>query len=177
MNELYNTATTSGDYNNIPISFSSNTSIVNISLGLELTLETNKTKWKYGNLTYQMKLTNISNTPYLNLVITDSIDAQLIEVIPDSIIIDGVKATQKEYFYNKSTNILTIYVNKIESQQTTEIAFNVRKKRNIFFILKNWYVVTYNNDLKLRSNSVTIISPITKSATDNTDCSSLNWRP
>lgn len=177
MHELYNKATSFGNYKKTPISLSSNTSIVNISPGLELTIDTNKTKWKYGNLTYKFKITNISSTPYLNLVITTLIDTRLIELVPNSITIDNVIATQNEYSYNEETHFLNINLNEIKQNQTKEINFSVRKRRNVFFILKNKYTVTYGNSLKIDSNTISIISPITSSAIDNNDCSSLNWRP
>ena len=42
MNELYNTVTSNGNYNNIPTTLTSNTSIVNMVEGLSILKEANK---------------------------------------------------------------------------------------------------------------------------------------
>lgn len=45
MNELNNTVTATGNYNNIPTSLTSNTSIVNMIEGLTLTKDADKKNW------------------------------------------------------------------------------------------------------------------------------------
>lgn len=52
MNELNNTASANGTYNNIPTSVTSNTSVVNMIEGLTLTKEADKQNWSSGDLTY-----------------------------------------------------------------------------------------------------------------------------
>lgn len=54
MNELSNNVNGTGTYDSVPISLSSNTSVVKLVDGLTLTLAANKTYWKDGNLNIQL---------------------------------------------------------------------------------------------------------------------------
>lgn len=54
MNELSNTVNGTGTYDSVPISLSSNTSVVKLVDGLTLTLAADKTYWKDGNLNIQL---------------------------------------------------------------------------------------------------------------------------
>ena len=58
MNELENTVTSVGNYNNIQTTLTSNTSKVNIISGLTLTKEADKQNWSDGYLTYIITIDN-----------------------------------------------------------------------------------------------------------------------
>lgn len=58
MNELTNTVNGTGTYDSVPISLTSNTSVVKLVDGLTLMLEADKTYWKDGNLKYTITLDN-----------------------------------------------------------------------------------------------------------------------
>lgn len=128
MNELTNTVYSNGNYNNIPTSLTSNTSVVNMIEGLTLTKDADKKNWSDGLLTYTIKLNNSTTTPYTNPVITDIINTDLVEFVTDSVKINGVEATSSEYSYDTGTHTLTINLNDIEANTEVSVTFNVKKK-------------------------------------------------
>lgn len=128
MNELTNTVYSNGNYNNIPTSLTSNTSVVNMIEGLTLTKDADKKNWSDGLLTYTIKLNNSTTTPYSNPVITDIINTDLVEFVTDSVKINGVEATSSEYSYDTGTHTLTINLNDIEANTEVSVTFNVKKK-------------------------------------------------
>ena len=81
MSELNNTVTSIGNYNSVPTSLTSNTSIVNMVEGLTLTKETDKNNWVSGYLTYTITLDNETDKPYEKPVITDILDNTLVEFV------------------------------------------------------------------------------------------------
>lgn len=62
MNELNNTVNAVGNYNSIPTSLTSNTSVVTMIEGLTLTKDEDKKNWSSGNLTYKITLQTIQIT-------------------------------------------------------------------------------------------------------------------
>lgn len=128
MNELTNTVYSNGNYNNIPTSLTSNTSVVNMIEGLTLTKDADKKNWSDGLLTYTIKLNNSTTTPYTNPVITDIINTDLVEFVTDSVKINGIEATSSEYSYDTGTHTLTINLNDIEANTEVSVTFNVKKK-------------------------------------------------
>lgn len=128
MNELSNTVTAVGTYNNIPTSLTSNTSIVNIIEGLTITKEADKKNWSDGLLTYEVIITNDTNTIYNNPTVKDIIDTDLIELVKSSITINGKAATEDEYTYNDATHTLEITVNSVPANDKATITFSVKKK-------------------------------------------------
>lgn len=128
MDELSNVVTSLGDYNSIPTSLTSNTTVVNIIEGLSLSLETNKINWTDGNLIYTITLDNQTDTPYTNINITDQIDTRYITLIEDSITINDQSATEQDYSYDDSTNILKINLDKVDATSKAIITFTVKKK-------------------------------------------------
>lgn len=91
MNELNNTATSVGNYNNISTALTSNTSVVNIIEGLTLIKEADKTNWSGGNLKYTITVNNQTDKTYEKPVITDVIDTDLVEFINGSVIITELR--------------------------------------------------------------------------------------
>lgn len=126
MSQLTNTAISNGNYNNIPTTLTSSTSIVNLIEGLSISIEPNKKNWTDGFLTYQITIENQTELPYENSVITDELDTSLIEFVEDSVMINDVKATTSQYEYN--TNTLTINLGTVEAHQTGIAKFSVKKK-------------------------------------------------
>lgn len=127
MNELNNTVTSTGTYNNIPTSLTSNTSVVNMIDGLTITKDADKKNWGSGELTYTIKLDNQTNTTYINPVVTDIIDSSLVKFVPGSVIINDVTATEDEYSYNEGTHTLTVNLKDIAANSTTTLTFRVEK--------------------------------------------------
>lgn len=128
MNELENTVTSVGNYNNIPTTLTSNTSKVNNISGLTLTKEADKQNWSGGYLTYIITIDNQTNQNYASPVITDVIDTTLVEFVPDSVTIDDVKAPQEKYSYDDDTHTLTINLDDVTPSSSTTLTFQVEKK-------------------------------------------------
>lgn len=128
MNELTNTATVSGTYNDIPTSITSNTSVVNIIEGLTLTKQADQTNWSSGNLTYTITISNQTEKTYINPVITDVINTNLVSFINGSIKINDIQATEDKYEYNDATSTLTINLEDISPKSISTLTFLVKKK-------------------------------------------------
>lgn len=126
MNELENTVTSNGTYENVPISLTSNTSVVKILDGLTLTIETDKAYWKDGYLNYTITLKNETDNPYTALVLSDTLDTSLIELVDGTLMIDGAYAQSSEYTYTSPT--LTINLDEVEAQGEKIVKFSVKKK-------------------------------------------------
>lgn len=127
MNELENTVTSNGTYENVPISLTSNTSVVKILDGLTLTIEADKAYWKDGYLTYTITLKNETDNPYTALVLSDTLDTSLIELVDGTLMIDGAYAQSSEYTYTSKT--LTINLDEVEAQGEKIVKFSVKKKK------------------------------------------------
>lgn len=128
MNELNNLVTAVGNYNSIPTSLTSNTSVVNMIEGLTITKTADKINWADGELTYTIVIDNKTNQTYENPTITDIIDTSLVEFVNDSVTIDGVKATSSQYNYNTETHTLTISPDSIIPSSSSTLTFQVTKK-------------------------------------------------
>lgn len=128
MNELYNTVSSVGNYDNIPTSLTSNTSVVNMIEGLTLLKEADKQNWSDGYLTYKITLDNTTDKSYDSPVITDVIDNNLIDFVEDSVIINDVKADASKYNYDSDKHTLKITLDKVDASSKVTITFNVKKK-------------------------------------------------
>lgn len=128
MGSLQNTAQVTGNYNGIPTSITSNTSVVNIIEGLTFTKDSDQTNWISGNLTYTITIDNQTDKSYVKPVVTDTIDTSLVDFVDGSVKIDGITATELEYEYNTSTHILTINLEDIPPLEDSTITFQVAKK-------------------------------------------------
>lgn len=129
MNELENTVTSSGTYDSVPISLTSNTSVVKILDGLTLTIAADKTYWKDGNLTYTVTLKNETDNPYEAAVLSDVLDTSLIELVESTITIDGVAATSSEYTYTAPN--LSITLDEVAAQGEKVVKYSIKKKETI----------------------------------------------
>lgn len=128
MNELSNTVTSVGNYNNIPTSLTSNTSVVNLIEGLTLTKEADKDNWVGGTLTYLITLDNQTDTSYENPVIKDVLDNTLVNFVEGSVTINGQKAETSKYNYDEDTHTLTINLDSVTPSSSTAVTFLVTKK-------------------------------------------------
>lgn len=128
MSELNNTVTSIGNYNSVPTSLTSNTSIVNMVEGLTLTKEADKNNWVSGYLTYTITLDNETDKPYEKPVITDILDNTLVEFVNDSVTINGVKADTSKYNYDEGSHTLTINLDDVSPSGSTTLTFQVTKK-------------------------------------------------
>ena len=126
MSELNNVAEANGTYNNIPTSVTSNTSVVNLIDGLTLTKNADKQNWIDGFLTYTLVLENTTNTRYLNPIITDVIDTNLVDFVNDSVTID--ETNSNSYNYDPTTHTLSITLTEVGANSRSTITFRVKKK-------------------------------------------------
>ena len=116
MNELSNTVNGTGTYDSVPISLSSNISVVKLVDGLTLTLAADKTYWKDGNLKYTITLNNATDMSYENVKLTDVLDTAYITFINDSVEVNNVDAYQTETiisFSKKKLNNFFILINSV----------------------------------------------------------------
>lgn len=128
MNELNNTATSVGKYNDISTAITSNTSVVNMVKGLELLKEADKKNWVDGILTYTITINNQAEKEYVKPVITDIIDTDLVEFVDGSVTIDGIVATKDKYIYNEASHTLTVNLDDVLPSSISTLKFCVKKK-------------------------------------------------
>ena len=128
MNELNNTATSVGTYNNIPTALTSNTSVVNLVEGLTLEKEADKKNWVDGNLKYTITIKNEADKDYVTPKVTDIIDTDKVEFVKGSVTITGVAATEQQYNYEEASHTLTINLDTITPSSNSTITFLVTKK-------------------------------------------------
>lgn len=126
--ELTNTIRAVGNYNNIPTAITSDALVVTMVSGLTITKTADKSIWADGALTYTITINNQSTQSYTSPVITDVLDTSLVVFTPDSVTIDGVKATSSQYTYDESTSILTVNLEDLAAAATKTITFQVTKK-------------------------------------------------
>lgn len=125
---LSNTVSALGNYNDVPTAMASEAVLVTMLDGLKITKTEDKPVWADGVLTYTITLTNDESKPYTAPVVTDIIDNTLVEFVAESVMIEGVAATEDQYSYNENTHILTIMLDDIAATSTRTITFQVKKK-------------------------------------------------
>ncbi len=126
MNELSNQVTSTGTYNSVPTSLTSNTSVVNVIDGLTLVKSADKTNWIDGVLTYTIEINNETDNSYQNPVVTDILNTNLVEFVDGSVTINGASATELQYTYTAGT--LTIKPDEVQANSKTTMTFSVKKK-------------------------------------------------
>lgn len=128
MNQLSNTASAVGTYNGVPTALTSEASVVSMVSGLSITKTADKQSWADGLLTYTITIQNNAAENYGAPVVTDVIDGTLVTFIPDSVMIDGTKATSSQFTYDAGSNTLTINLTDITPSSSQEVKFQVAKK-------------------------------------------------
>ena len=126
--KLSNVATVLGNYNDIPTSITSEVLLVTMIKGLTVTKTSDKQVWADGLLTYTITVNNETSVKYTSPVISDTLDINNINLIEDSILINGNKAQSGEYTYDSSTGELTINLSDLEPSEKSIVSFQVAKK-------------------------------------------------
>lgn len=168
MNELTNIIHASGIYKNKTISLTSNINTVSLVDEIKLIKEANKIKWTHGYLTYKIIIENNTNKTYNNAILNENI-SNLVILVEDSI-----KVNENKAIYDYSNQSLSIHIDEIKPNAKTIVSFSIKKKKNDFFILKNYSILKYDNK-DVKSNYITILSPL-KKETNIIDCSTPYWR-
>lgn len=127
-NNLSNTVTVLGNYNEIPTSISSQPLVVAMIDGLTVTKTADKMVWADGVLTYTIEVDNKALESYTSPTITDVLDISLISFVNDSVTIDGAKAEESKYTYNDADGTLTISIPDIAASGKCVVTFQVSKK-------------------------------------------------
>lgn len=128
MNELNNTVSSVGNYNGIPTSLTSNTSVVNMVDGLTITKDADKKNWGSGDLTYTIVVENNADMTYEKPIVTDVIDTTYVNFVDGSVTIDGTPATELQYKYDQDSHTLTINLADIQPSTKTTLTFHITKK-------------------------------------------------
>lgn len=127
-NNLSNTVTVLGNYNEIPTSISSQALVVAMIDGLTVTKTADKMVWADGVLTYTIEVDNKALESYTSPTITDVLDISLVSFVNDSVTIDGAKAEESKYTYNDADGTLTINIPDIAASGKCVVTFQVSKK-------------------------------------------------
>lgn len=127
-NQLTNSVTVVGTYNNLSTSLTSEAVVVAMISGLTVTKTADKMSWADGLLTYTITVENQTNTDYVNPVITDVLDGTLVEFVTDSVIINSKKAEASQYQYNADTYTLVVNLEDVKPSESTIVVFQVTKK-------------------------------------------------
>lgn len=127
-NNLSNTVTVLGNYNEIPTSISSQALVVAMIDGLTVTKTADKMVWADGVLTYTIEVDNKALESYTSPAITDVLDISLVSFVNGSVTIDGAKAEESKYTYNDADGTLTINIPDIAASGKCVVTFQVSKK-------------------------------------------------
>ncbi len=127
-NNLSNTVTVLGNYNEIPTSISSQALVVAMIDGLTVTKKADKMVCADGVLTYTIEVENKALESYTSPIITDILDISLVSFVNDSVTIDGTKAEESKYTYNDADGTLTINIPDIIASGKCVVTFQVTKK-------------------------------------------------
>lgn len=127
-NNLSNTVTVLGNYNEIPTSISSQALVVAMIDGLTVTKTADKMVWADGVLTYTIEVDNKALESYTSPAITDVLDISLVSFVNGSVTIDGTKAEESKYTYNDADGTLTINIPDIAASGKCVVTFQVSKK-------------------------------------------------
>lgn len=82
-----------GNYNEIPVTFSSDALVVTMLDDLTVTKTADKTVWADGVITYTIIVNNQTAENFTTHVVIDILDTTLVSFVSDSVTIDDVKAT------------------------------------------------------------------------------------
>lgn len=126
--QLNNTTVIVGNYNEIPVSVSSQALVVTMIDGLTVTKTADKPVWADGYLTYTIEVDNQTTKDYTSPVVTDVLDSSLITFVNGSVSVNGEKLEESKYSYNEGTGTLTINLSDILPSSKATITFQVAKK-------------------------------------------------
>lgn len=121
---LSNIANVTGDYDAIPTTLTSEAVITEMIAGLTIVKTADKQNWASGNLTYTVTISNSAENPFEKPTFTDTLDPLLIKLVENSVKVNG---TDANYTYDSETGLLTVELETIAKDGSTEITFQVQK--------------------------------------------------
>ena len=124
---LSNIANVTGTYDAIPTTLTSEAVITEIITGLTIVKTADKQNWDSGNLTYTVTILNSAENAFEKPTFTDTLDTALITLVENSVKVNGTNAN---YTYDSTTGLLTVELETIEKDGSSEITFQVQKAIN-----------------------------------------------
>ena len=118
-----------GTYNGQSLSLSSDLLSVILTDGLSLTMTADQAVWADGVLTFTVVLSNVSGLyPYVAPVVTSVLDPTLIELVDDSVILDGTALVlDTDYTYDDTTGTLVVDFDDVAIAASSTLTFQVQK--------------------------------------------------
>lgn len=121
---LSNIANVTGDYDAIPITLTSEAVITEMIAELTIVKTVDKQNCASGNLAYTVTISNSAENPFEKPTFTDTLDPLLISLVENSVRVNG---TDANYTYDSETGLLTVELETIAKDGSTEITFQVQK--------------------------------------------------
>ncbi len=125
---LSNIANVTGDYDAIPTTLTSEAviteMIAEMIAGLTIVKTADKQNCASGNLAYTVTISNSAENPFKKPTFTDTLDPLLISLVENSVKVNG---TDANYTYDSETGLLTVELETIAKDGSTEITFQVQK--------------------------------------------------
>ena len=122
--KLSNTANVTGNYDAIPTTLTSEAVITEMITGLTIVKTADKQNWASGNLTYTVTISNSAENPFETPTFTDTLDPTLIKLVENTVKVNG---TDAQYTYDSVSGLLTVELETIEKDASTEVTFQVQK--------------------------------------------------
>lgn len=121
---LSNIANVTGDYDAIPTTLTSEAVITEMIAELTIVKTVDKQNCASGNLAYTVTISNLAENPFEKPTFTDTLDPLLISLVENSVRVNG---TDANYTYDSETGLLTVELETIAKDGSTEITFQVQK--------------------------------------------------
>lgn len=155
MNEIINFAMVIGNYKDITTEMQSNSVVTILTNNLKITKKASKDIWATGNLMYTITIINPTKANYENIVITDILNPALIQLITESLRINGIPAGYGTFSYSNETGILIIHLSVVGPDEVIVIQFFVKKYKSEIFTLENYATINFDNNT-ITSNTVIV---------------------
>lgn len=121
---LSNIANVTGDYDAIPTTLTSEAVITEMIAELTIVKTVDKQNCASGNLAYTVTILNSAENPFEKPTFTDTLDPLLISLVENSVRVNG---TDANYTYDSETGLLTVELETIAKDGSTESTFQVQK--------------------------------------------------
>lgn len=122
--KLSNIANVTGNYDSIPTTLTSEAVITEMITGLTIVKTADKQNWASGYLTYTVTISNSAENPFETPTFTDTLDPTLIKLVDNTVKVNG---TDAQYTYDSVSGLLTVELETIEKDASTEVTFQVQK--------------------------------------------------
>ncbi len=119
---LENKASALGTYGLSPTTITSEPITITMVSGLTITKTADKSIWADGELTFTVTIVNGAEQPYVSPVLTDILDTTLIDLVTDSVEVDGEAAS-----YNYTAGTLTVQLEDLAITDNVVVTFRVQK--------------------------------------------------